>query len=281
MNSRVKKYSTIVGAALVGVLAFSAISFAQSPDTDTSSAPVIERLQQGIQNGFQRGGPGGRGGPGEVRGERGERLAELAAAMGMTTEALQAALDGGQTLEEIAAANGFDLQAHALTQAQEHLAQAVADGKLTQEEADAKLAEIQTAIENGEFPGRRGFGPGHGARGERGSDLAEALGMTQEELKAAIQSGQTVEEIAAEKGVDLQAFFLTQAQERLTEAVAEGKLTQEEADAKLAEIQTAIENGEFPGPRGERDSRGPGRRGGPRGGQNGVPSNAPTGNPNL
>jgi hypothetical protein len=301
MNTRMKKYGVIVGAALVGVLAFSAISFAQTPDTSTSSAPIIERIQQGFQNGFERGGPGGRAGHGEMGEMRGEHQAELAAALGMTTEELQTALQSGQTIEDIAAAKGVDLQAFALEQAKAKLAQAVTDGKLTQAEADAKLAEIQTAIENGEFPGQRGFGPGdHGPRGERNGDLAEALGMTPEELQTAIQNGQTIEEIAAEKGVDLEAFqaaqqaeHLAQSQERLAQAVEDGKLTQAEADAKLAEIQTAIQNGERPefggrggpeghGPRGERDGGRPnfdGQRG-PRGGQNNAPADAPA-NPNL
>ena len=98
--------------------------------------------------------------------------------------------------------------------------------------------------------------------------------MTPEELHTAIQNGQTIEEIAAEKGVDLQAFALTQAREHLAQAVADGKLTQEEADAKLAEIQAAIESGDFPGPRGHRGPRGP------RGGRNHVPFNGPA-HPNL
>ena len=294
MNTRTKKLGVIVGAALVGILTFSAISFAQTPDTSTSSTPILERIQQGLQNGFERGGPGGRGGHGEKGEMRGERHAELAAALGMTTEELQTALQSGQTIEEIAAEKGVDLQAFALEQAKEHLAQAVEDGKLTQAEADAKLAEIQTAIENGECPGERGFGPGgHGPRGERDGDLAEALGMTQEELHTAIESGQTIEQIAEEKGVDLQAFALAQAKEHLAQAVADGKLTQAEADAKLAEIQTAIESGEHPnfggrggpgghGPRSERDGgrhNFDGQRG-PRGGQNNAPTDARA-NPNL
>jgi polyhydroxyalkanoate synthesis regulator phasin len=271
MKIQMKKVGVIVGAALVGVLTFSAISFAQTPDTSGGNTPLMERVQQGIQNGlqngFQRGGPGGRGGMGgpgafgEERGMRGgDNHEELAAALGMTEDELHTAIQGGQTIEEIATEKGVDLQAFFLEQAQEHLTQAVTDGKLTQEEADARLAEIQTAIENGEFPGHRGpggFGDemGMGMRGgERDGALAEALGMTQDELHTAIQGGQTIEEIATEKGVDLQAFFLEQAKENLTQAVTDGKLTQEEADARLAEIQTAIENGEFPGHHGPRGS---------------------------
>ncbi len=304
MKTQTKKLGMIVGAALVGLLTFSAISFAQTPDTSTSSRPILERIQQGFQNGLERGAPGGRGGHGEMGEMHGERHAELAAALGMTIEELQTALQNGQTVEEIAAEKGVDLQAFALAQAKERLAQAVTDGKLTQAEADTKLAEIQTAIENGDFPGMRGFGPGgHGPRGERDADLAEALGMTQTELRTAIQNGQTVEEIAAEKGMDLEAFkaaqqaeHLAQAKERLAQAVTDGKLTQAEADVKLAEIQTAIENGEHPdfggrggrggpgghGPRGERDGGRPnfdGQRG-PRGGQNNAPADAAA-NPNL
>ena len=290
MKIQMKKAGVIVGAALVGVLTFSAISFAQTPDTSTGDAPLMQRIQQGIQsglqNGFQRGGPGGRGGMGgpgsfgdmremrEMRG--GEQHEELAAALGMTEDELHTAIQGGQTIEEIAAEKGVDLQAFFLENAKENLTQAVTDGKLTQEEADARLAEIQTAIENGEFPGQRGpggFGDemGMGMRGgERDGALAEALGMTQDELHTAIQGGQTIEEIATEKGVDLQAFFLEQAKEHMTQAVTDGKLTQEEADARLAEIQTAIENGEFPGHRGPgMGDFGPRGEQGGRGGQGG------------
>lgn len=45
-------------------------------------------------------------------------------------------------------------------------------------------------------------GKGHG-RGHGPGMLLEKLGMTKEELKAAIESGKTIEEIAEEKGVEL------------------------------------------------------------------------------
>lgn len=197
MKIQMKKAGVIVGAALVGVLTFSAVSFAQTPDTSTSGTPILERVQQGIQNGlqngFQRGGPGGRGGmggPGSFGGMRGMRGGdnheELAAALGMTEDELRTAMQGGQTIEEIATEKGVDLQAFFLENAKEHLAQAVTDGKLTQEEADARLAEIQTAIENGDFPGQRGpggrggFGTCDGQdgyQGRRGGNQSGSNGM--------------------------------------------------------------------------------------------------------
>ncbi|RME62337.1 MAG: hypothetical protein D6790_06510 [Caldilineae bacterium] len=252
MNQWIKRFSVVFVAALVAVVAFSAFAFAQGPDTGTT--PTDNPI-----SGFFRGGPGGDHGFGRGfdKGRRGgeDHLQAVADALGMTVEELQAAREEGKTLEEIAAEKGVDLQAVMLEQAQEKLAQAVADGKLTQEEADQILERIQ----NGEQPGP--FGPHRGHAGGPGQDaLAEALGMTPEELHDALRSGQTLEEIAAEKGVDLEAVqeqikadMLAQAQEKLAQAVADGKLTQEEADQILERMQ----NGEGPG-------FGPGpRRGGP------------------
>lgn len=65
----------------------------------------------------------------------------------------------------------------------------------------------------------RGFGMGHGPMGMHGgkpfmmklgrgpvpADLAEKLGITTDELQAAIESGKTIEEIATEKGIELPA----------------------------------------------------------------------------
>ena len=62
----------------------------------------------------------------------------------------------------------------------------------------------------------------------------------------------TIEEIAEEKGVDLGALALEQAEERLAQAVEDGVLTQEEADEKLEAIKEMIESGEFDGFHGPR-----------------------------
>ena len=109
------------------------------------------------------------------------------------------------------------------------------------------------------FAGHRGpHGGGDHPGGRTPEGLAEALGMTVEELQAELEAGKTIAEIAEEQGIDLGAFALEQAAERLAQAVEDGKLTQEEADEKLAEIQEAIESGDFkglpgPGGRGKRD----------------------------
>ncbi len=51
-----------------------------------------------------------------------------------------------------------------------------------------------------------GFGMGgHGMRGDMKGKLAEKLGMTADELKAAMDSGKSIEDIAKEKGIELPA----------------------------------------------------------------------------
>jgi len=80
---------------------------------------------------------------------------------------------------------------------------------------------------------------------------AEALGMTTDELKAQLQDGKTLAEIATDQGVDRQALvdaLVASATERIDQAVADGKVTQEKADelkAKLPEVIGKIVDGEF------------------------------------
>ena len=114
-------------------------------------------------------------------------------------------------------------------------------------------------------------------RPERSTAVADALGMTAEEMREALQSGQTIEELAAEKGIDLQTIVLEEFTSHMQTAVEEGRLTQEEADEKLADFIDQIESGEMPfrghGPQGKPgEDYGP-QRGDPRSPQDG--SNSP------
>jgi len=151
----------------------------QTPSTESDSTdqetPVLPDAPWGGH---------GRGGFGEARGNDSEALA---AALGITLEELQAA------------------------QAEAHTAiieQAVADGLLTQEEADNML-------QNGNgFHFRDGY-----MAGDQGEALAAALGITLEELQAA-QTQARADELAA--------------------MVEAGMLTQEQADLMLA--QKAVQN---------------------------------------
>jgi polyhydroxyalkanoate synthesis regulator phasin len=141
----------------------------------------------------------------------------------------------------------------------------VDDGTLTQEQADAVIARLREAMPRG----GGGHGPGFLHKGL--DTVADALGLSEDELRAALQDGQSIADIAAERGVDVQTVIdalVADAQARLAEEVAEGDLTQEQADARLSrltEAVTAMVNGERPamgegrggrfrGPHGDADS---------------------------
>lgn len=137
----------------------------------------------------------------------------------------------------------------------EVIAPLVADGTLTQAQADA-VAEF--LVENGPRRGGHRRGPGPEA-------VAEFIGVSTDELRAAREAGESLADVAGANGVSVDSligFFVADAQEKLDAKVADGSLSQAEADEKLVEITervTAMVNGEGGGP-----GRGPGR-GGPGG----------------
>ena len=68
---------------------------------------------------------------------------------------------------------------------------------------------------------------------------ATATGLTVDQVIAALQEGKTFAQIAEEAGVDPQAIvdaFLADREAELAQAVADGRLTQEQADQMLAEM---------------------------------------------
>lgn len=129
----------------------------------------------------------------------------------------------------------------------------VDDGTLTQEQADA----VEDALRDARPDHGVGFGPGHHGfmfGFGRLSTIAESLGIEESELRSQLADGKTIAEIAEEQGVEVQDVvgdIVAAQQERLDEAVADGDLTQEQADEILAgaeERATAFVNGERPDP---------------------------------
>jgi hypothetical protein len=81
---------------------------------------------------------------------------------------------------------------------------------------------------------------------------ADKLSMTVEELQTQLKDGKTIADLAKEKGVDLQIIvdaFIAARQETLSQAVADGKITQAQADQMLENMREMVEdhlNGEMP-----------------------------------
>jgi len=125
----------------------------------------------------------------------------------------------------------------------EALAGLVSDGSITQEQADEVAATLDEADLGGHGGGHGGPGGGHGG----GRDLAAAataLGMTEEDLRTALQADDaTLASVAEEQGVAVDTLvdaLVAAAQERITQAVTDGELTQEQADERLADLETRI-----------------------------------------
>jgi hypothetical protein len=74
-------------------------------------------------------------------------------------------------------------------------------------------------------------------------ELSEFLGMTEQELIEALRSGDTVAEIAEAAGIDPEAVIdalVADAQEKLAEAVENGRISQEQADEIAATLEERI-----------------------------------------
>lgn len=125
--------------------------------------------------------------------------------------------------------------------------EAEANGRLTAEQAD----NARERIESGQGP--REFFDRRQDRREHRRDLvrkgivesaAEALGMTFDELKAELQTGDSIADVAGEQGVSLdtvKAEITADAEAKLGVAVANGRITQERSDAALARLSENLD----------------------------------------
>jgi len=144
---------------------------------------------------------------------------------------------------------------------------AVADGRLTQEQAD----RIKEHIQSGDLPlffgppHRGGLVPGFGFAHHHGLDAAATyLGLTQEQLHTQLESGKTLAQVAQAQGKSIDGLvdvLVADFKAKLEEAVKAGRMSQAKADEVLKDVRarvTAHVNGQ--GARGERFRF---RRGGP------------------
>ena len=135
----------------------------------------------------------------------------------------------------------------------------VDDGRLDAELVDDIIEALEAARpERGERgPGMRGH---HGFGG--GADIAEVLGLEAGELREALADGQSIAEVAEAQGVavdDVVDAIVSATEERLADAVENGRIDEERAEEILSDAAERAEdmvNGEL-----ELGRRGPGRRG--------------------
>ena len=229
MNRNWRRVGLVAGiVALVGVLGFGAVAFADTPDDATGwRVDLHTRVQEAI-----------------------------ASALGIS-------VDEYETVVETAHDQVID--------------EFVAEGLLTEEQA-ARMEEFGQMRGNfegmpfadrlGGRMGGRGGKDAWGRVGFGGWDLnineiaAEQLGLEPADLMTAVHEGMTIAELAEQQGVELQTIadaYLAEVTEKVNQAVADEKLTQEQADTILANAEQRIsdwlENGCQVGPMGGFEGR--------------------------
>jgi len=143
-------------------------------------------------------------------------VSKLAANLGLTQDQVTTALD---------------------TTKKQMLDEAVQQGKITQEQADKIAAGKDFGW------GRFGFQDSKKGFVGKGRDLdgmASALGLTADQLKAEIQAGKKIEDIVTGQGMTMDQFcqkMLESKKTEISQAVTDGKMTQEQADKMLQRLE--------------------------------------------
>jgi predicted DNA-binding protein (UPF0251 family) len=208
--------------------------------------PDVGRFPRGARDGFGRRG---------FLDNRATLNTAIADALGITVEELEAARTEGTHWPELAEELGVDpatVEEAIYNATVAGIESALEDGTITQEQADAALAHSELKYLESIVVDRDVIKEA----------IAETLGITVDELEAARASGTPLSDLADAAGVtldDVHTAAQTAREAMIAQAVADGVLTQEQADQLLAMDGLCGH-----GPHGGRG--GFGRRGGPRDG---------------
>lgn len=223
-------------------------------------------------------------------------LSIAAKELGMTEAELRTEFEAGKSIAQVAETKNVDLQkviTALVTERKEHIAAHVAEGKLTQEQADAKLADVEARVtemvNKTGLPMKDGKG-GHGGRGGHAKfvseGLASVLKLSVEELHTQLRDGKSLAAIAEAQNVDISKVkdvLTSEFKAHLAEEVKSGEHTQAEADEKLAQFESRLDdmvNGVRPaggmhrGGHGHRGMGGSGSQGGPQAPADGTGTSA-------
>lgn len=224
------KWFLAVGLVLILSLGVVGIASAQAPDTQPN--------------------------PPAAHPARGDFLQPVADLLGMPVDELTAELKDGKTLEEVVTEHGktmADVATVIYDTAVEKLDQAVADGKMTQEQADTieqRLAERRDAcINDGDCqlrPPQRSLRDRLNPKVifnqvmETGLNIADTLNMDPRDMLQAFRDGSSLQDLAEQQGVsmdDIAAAIIAPMKDRLAQALDDGKITQEQYDNALERLQ--------------------------------------------
>jgi hypothetical protein len=181
-------------------------------------------------------------------GARGAIVSAVTGYLGLTTQQLRADLRSGETLAQVATAQGKPVSG--LEQAIEaavksRLDQAVAAGKITSQREQLILSRLPARLEklvNSGHPGalirvallRRGLI----------KVSAAYLGLTPQTLRSELRAGKTLAQVATEQGktaVGLEQAIETAAKTRLDKAVSNGRITSQREQLILSRLPARLD----------------------------------------
>ena len=184
----------------------------------------------------------------------------VAKVLGLSADELKTQLQSGKSLADIAKAQNVDIAKVKQAIIDDFTARETAEvtaGEHTQAEVDQKIADLKSKIDDivngvkpagmpGDMGGRMGGDHGPRGGGPIASDsVAKALGLSADELKTQLRSGKSLADIAKAQNVDVakvKAAITADLKAHLDEEVASGEHTQAEADAKLAELTSRLDD---------------------------------------
>ena len=235
-------FATLSAGAIAGtgaglILGVPGLTSAAGDSSDDASTGSMVETIDGESHHGRRGGHG--------RMASAETLSEV---LGIDAEALRSEFAAGKSIADIAQEQGIEIETVVdalVAEVETHLSEHVADGSLTEDEAAEKLADAEAKISDkvNEVQMVDGRGPRSGPRGALSETVLEMLGVDAETLKEAFAAGQSVADVAAENGVDLNDIVSALVDEKaahLAEHVADGSLSQEEADERIADAEAKI-----------------------------------------
>lgn len=160
----------------------------------------------------------------------------VAGVLGATTVAL-----AGPALAADSPASAAAAATSRVDRIKQALAGLVTDKTLTQAQADKVASALGAAdLGRGQGGGHRGHGPG----GRPGlAAAATTLKMTEAELRAELDHGKTLAQVAKEQSVSvdtLVAALVKAEKAHLAQAVADGRITQAQADKHLADLTERV-----------------------------------------
>lgn len=206
------------GAAFGLTLGGLAVAGAQAPST-SETAPSTAALDE----------PGGPNRAGRRHHRAHVSLEVAARTIGVTPAELMAARRDGRSIAQVAEAEGVAVQAvidALVADARQRLAAKVTAGDITQAQADERSADlverVTDRVNRTDQPGHRG----HGRRGpgEHIATAATALGTSEDDLRAALQGGQSIAQVAQSRNVPVQQVIdaiVAEAQANLVDRVTE------------------------------------------------------------